>query len=574
MKIYVKHRRAQNRIMPGRRRLAAGVLAAVSGVCLGVGAGAVPAVAVPAAPAVAVKAAVPKGLESFYGQRVEWYDCGATGGMEKSAEATAFKCAKVKVPLDYSQPDGQTIEIAMKKHVATGSIHRGSLFINPGGPGESGVGLAENSERQFSPALNQAYDIIGFDPRGVGSSTPITCDVVGGALPGEAAQGAMGVDDPLPGSIAADAAGADPTPFHDAQDPAADGAAVGNISFQTLVDEITKDFKQEEAQCAASTKPAGLLDHVDTITVARDLDVLRALSGNEKLDYAGFSYGTYLGAHYAELFPSNTGRMVLDGAVDPSLSLGDRGSGQAKGFERSLRTYVEQCQAGQAGQNCPLTGDTDSGVQQIRDLITAADQTPLKTSDPNATVDGSKIRVVVRRLMYSSEYWSFLTYALDQAITQQDGSYFQTLYGPVTTGTSAPTFYAVNCLDIPVQGDMASWEKEYRQNIQDSPTFGASLSNQDVRCQAWGHNGTRKPAPIHAKGAAPILVVGTTGDPATPYAWSQAMAQQLESGRLLTWEGNGHTAYGRSGACIQRAVDGYLINGTMPEPGTTCKGDE
>ena len=308
--------------------------------------------------------------------------------------------------------------------------------------------------------------------------------------------------------------------------------------------------------------------------MARDLDVLRALSGNEKLDYVGFSYGTYLGAHYAELFPSNTGRMVLDGAVDPSLSLGDRGSGQAKGFERSLRTYVEQCQAGQAGQNCPLTGDTDAGVQQIRDLITAADQTPLKTSDPNTTVDGSKIRVVVRRLLYSSEYWSFLTYALDQAITQQDGSYFQALYGPATTGTSAPTFYAVNCLDIPVQGDMAGWEKEYRQNIQDSPTFGASLSNQDVRCQAWGHNGTRKPAPIHAKGAAPILVVGTTGDPATPYAWSQAMAQQLESGRLLTWEGNGHTAYGRSGACIQRAVDGYLINGTMPEPGTTCKGDE
>ena len=539
MKIYVKHRRAQNRIMPGRRRLAAGVLAAVSGVCLGVGAGAVPAVAVPAAPAVAVKAAVPKGLESFYGQTVEWYDCGATGGMEKSAEATVFKCAKVKVPLDYSQPDGQAIEIAMKKHVATGSIHRGSLFINPGGPGGSGVQYVEAAAETGFAGVQGSYDIIGFDPRGVGSSTPITCATANGTDP---------------------AGGAD--------------QASGDVAFEELAPQVTTSFSQMEADCAASTKPVGLLDHVDTITVARDLDVLRALSGNEKLDYAGFSYGTYLGAHYAELFPSNTGRMVLDGAVDPSLSLGDRGSGQAKGFERSLRTYVEQCQAGQAGQNCPLTGDTDSGVQQIRDLITAADQTPLKTSDPNATVDGSKIRVVVRRLMYSSEYWSFLTYALDQAITQQDGSYFHALYGPVTTGTSAPTFYAVNCLDIPVQGDMASWEKEYRQNIQDSPTFGASLSNQDVRCQAWGHNGTRKPAPIHAKGAAPILVVGTTGDPATPYAWSQAMAQQLESGRLLTWEGNGHTAYGRSGACIQRAVDGYLINGTMPEPGTTCKGDE
>jgi len=313
--------------------------------------------------------------------------------------------------------------------------------------------------------------------------------------------------------------------------------------------------------------------------VARDLDVLRALSGDEKLNYLGFSYGTYLGAHYADLFPANTGRMVFDGALDPSLSLGERGAGQAQGFESSLRTYVEQCQAGLAvrkGQRCPLTGDTDAGVQQIRDLITSANQSPLTTTDPNVTVDGSTVRVVVNRLLYSSEYWSLLTYALDQAITQQDGSYIQVLQGQVAAdgGSGAPTFYAVSCLDIPVQGDMASWEKQYQQNLQNSPTFGASLSNQDARCQAWGHNGTREPSPIHAKGAAPILVVGTTGDPATPYAWSQAMAEQLESSRLLTWEGNGHTAYGRSGTCIHSAVDGYLLNGTMPEPGTTCRGNE
>ncbi len=271
--------------------------------------------------------------------------------------------------------------------------------------------------------------------------------------------------------------------------------------------------------------------------------------------------------------------MVFDGAVDPTLSLGERGVGQARGFESSLRTYVEQCQAGlavQKGQSCPLTGDTDAGVQQVRDLITSANQSPLKTTDPNVTVNGSTIRVAVNRLMYSSEYWSLLTYALDQAMNQQDGTYIQALYGSATAGggSGAPTFYAVNCLDIPVQGDMSTWEQQYRQNLQSSPTFGASLSNQDARCQAWGHNGTRKPAPIHAKGAAPILVVGTTGDPATPYAWSQAVADQLESGRLLTWEGNGHTAYGRSGPCVHRAVDDYLLNGTMPKEDSTCKGSE
>ena len=535
------------RVAPGRRRVSAGVLAAVAGVCLGAGAGVVPAAAVPAAgPAPAAssnsKAAVPQGLESFYGQKVEWYDCVATAGVEKSADKTGFQCAKVKVPLDYSKPDGQTIEIAMKKHLATGSTRQGTLFMNPGGPGGSGVDDVGGMVTSTFAGVQKSYDIIGFDPRGVGSSTAVNCTS----------------DTELEAKT------------EDAPVNAGEGAA----TFEQRAAVISAQFKQFEASCAAGTKPAELLDHVDTVSVARDLDVLRALSGDQKLNYAGFSYGTYLGAHYAELFPANTGRMVLDGAVDPSLSLGDRASGQAQGFETALRTYVQQCQSGQAvqeGQSCPLTGDADAGVQQVRTLISSADQAPLKTSDPNVTVDGSTIRSVVRRFLYTSEYWPLLTYALDQAITQKDGSYIQVLYGKVTAGGSAPTFYAVNCQDIPVQGDMTSWEKEYQQILQSSPTFGASLGNQDARCQAWGHNGTRKPAPIHAKGAAPILVVGTTGDPATPYAWSQALADQLESGRLLTWEGNGHTAYGRSGACVQKAVDTYLISGTMPKEGLTCK---
>ena len=182
--------------------------------------------------------------------------------------------------------------------------------------------MVENNEIQFSPALNQAYDIIGFDPRGVGSSTPITCDDGAGQQPAKAAQGGMGVNDPQPGSLVADVAGDDPTPFRDAENPAADGGAEANVGFPTLIDEITKDFKQEEANCAAHTKPAGLLDHVDTVSVARDLDVLRALSGDQKLNFLGFSYGTYLGATYAELFPANTGRLVLDAPSTPPCHWG------------------------------------------------------------------------------------------------------------------------------------------------------------------------------------------------------------------------------------------------------------
>ena len=480
-------------------------------------------------------ATIPAGLESFYKQKVSWYACDKKGmGEATSGKDTGFTCAKVKVPLDYDNPGGETIEIAVKKRTASGDSV-GSLFVNPGGPGGSGIELVESAGSYFSKNLTSSYDVVGFDPRGVGASTAVDC-----------------LTD---AELDAERAGAN--------DPATPSAAATQERAQ----------KMGEA-CASKTSPAGLLDHIDTISAAKDLDILRAVDGQQALTYLGFSYGTYLGATYAELFPANTGRLVLDGAVDPSLSLGDRASGQAQGFETALRTYVQQCQSGQAvqeGQSCPLTGDADAGVQQVRTLISSADQAPLKTSDPNVTVDGSTIRSVVRRFLYTSEYWSFLTYALDQAITQKDGSYIQVLYGKVAAGGSAPTFYAVNCLDIPVQGDMTSWEKEYQQILQSSPTFGASLGNQDARCQAWGHNGTRKPAPIHAKGAAPILVVGTAGDPATPYAWSQALADQLESGRLLTWEGNGHTAYGRSGACVQKAVDTYLISGTMPEEGLTCK---
>ena len=448
------------------------------------------------------------------------------------------------VPLDYDHPQGKTITVALKKLPSTSSSPRGSVFLNPGGPGGSGISAIESQAELYkSGDLSEVlanYDVIGFDPRGVGQSTPITCWT--------------------PEDVQAILAGQTEAPSPSLSTP---GSAA----------DIVAQGSHKAAACEEHTEVPEILDHMDTRSVARDMDVMRALVGDKDLNYLGYSYGTYLGATYAELFPANTGRLVLDGAVDPSLSLGDRASGQAQGFETALRTYVQQCQSGQAvqeGQSCPLTGDADAGVQQVRTLISSADQTPLKTSDPNVTVDGSTIRSVVRRFLYTSEYWSFLTYALDQAITQKDGSYIQVLYGKVTAGGSAPTFYAVNCQDIPVQGDMTSWEKEYQQILQSSPTFGASLGNQDARCQAWGHNGTRKPAPIHAKGAAPILVVGTTGDPATPYAWSQAMADQLESGRLLTWEGNGHTAYGRAGACVQKAVDTYLTSGTLPKEGLTC----
>ena len=575
---------------PRRRRTGISALAVLVGGCLSAcGTG----LSAAAGGSATVPGPIPSGLESFYRQAVNWYPCAATDGVEKASEKTAqasasmtaaatasaqatatpssesatdatgtadsseetdtatFSCAVITVPLDYANPKGETISIAVKKRAATGGHSQGALFINPGGPGDSGVSFAERASNAFSPDLLEAYDIIGFDPRGVGSSTAITCssddDASGGTAEPSASAGAA---------------------------EASAGTASGGESFEEWAESTRQSFQELTEQCASHTEPAALLDHVDTVSAARDLDILRALAGQEKLNYLGFSYGTYLASVYAETFPGNTGRMVLDGAIDPSLSLAEQGLGQAKGFEQALRTYVDYCQN---STGCPLSGGTDAGVQQIRDLITSTNSTPLATGDPNRTVTGADIVAALSEYLYTTEQnWEPLNKALDQAINHRDGSAFVASEEQDTSSKDdgGGAFQAVTCLDYPVEGDKTTWAAQYEQAQREAPVFGNTAVGMDLVCSVWGHNGTRKPAQIHARGAAPILVVGTTGDPATPYAWSKSLAEQLDSGQLLTWEGNGHTAYGGDASCVNDAVDAYLISGTMPKKGLTCHGNE
>ena len=310
--------------------------------------------------------------------------------------------------------------------------------------------------------------------------------------------------------------------------------------------------------------------------MARDLDVLRALSGDQKLNYAGFSYGTFLGAHYAELFPANTGRMVLDGALDPSLSLSEHILGQARGFERALRNYVSWCQS---GQNCPLSGDADAGVKQIGDIFNSADQSPVSSSDANRPVTGDDMKQVVSVMLYSPESsWDVLNEAFGQVVNQKDASAFRAIADRleaqplVNTGANI----AINCRDYQVEGDMATWKAQSEKVQKASPRFASTFDGAELGCQAWGHTNPQPSKKLHAKGAAPILVIGTTGDPATPYEDAVSLADQLDSGQLLTWEGNGHTAYASSGRgpCVIKAVDTYLLSGTMPKKGLTCHGTE
>ncbi|SHI47371.1 Pimeloyl-ACP methyl ester carboxylesterase [Actinomyces denticolens] len=498
---------------------------------------------------------VPAGLESYYSQKVDWSPC---------EDNASFECATVTVPLDYDDPSGQTIDLAVKKLPSTSGGPIGTLLTNPGGPGGSGVDYV-SQEGVFSDALRSAYDIIGFDPRGVGQSTPLTC-----LSPQE-------ISDTVAAELEASGAGA-------AQDPA--DAAQTEEPGETAGEETAESTEQTAAElaskCEQNSPVPGIIDHMDTASVARDMDVLRALSGDNRLHYLGVSYGTYLGARYAEMFPSHVGRMVLDSAQDPSRENAENVVEQAEAIEKSLHTYVEHCQS---GEDCPLTGDTEAGVAQIKELIDKASASPLPVTI-GQSVDGATLTRALIDLMYDNSAWDLLTGALRQAIRDNDGTGLAVLADPdLLDQTTDPqeraeqeaaqaanenAISAVDCLDYPVRGDSAQWEAQAERIKEVAPTLGTGLTFPDAFCQGWGHHGDHEPGQIRATGAAPILVIGITDDPATPYQWAQALASQLDSARLVTVEGHGHGAYGRKGECVDNAVDRYLLRGELPDSDLTC----
>ncbi|MHB1064810.1 MAG: alpha/beta hydrolase [Georgenia sp.] len=468
--------------------------------------------------------AVPEALTAYYDQELTWQDCG-DGGVE---------CTDVLVPLDYDDPAGADITLAVQRLRADGAAI-GSLLINPGGPGSPATDLLAAAPTMFSADLLAAYDVVAVDPRGVGGSTPVDC-----------------VSDPELDVILSGTSGTSD----------ADGIA----EYQAEATELA-------AECAASTGP--LITEVDTVSAARDMDVVRHLLGEARLDYLGFSYGTYLGAVYAETFPDRMGNFVLDGAMDPRLGLHETTLAQAVGFEKALHAYVADCLE---GAECPLSGSVDDGVGQVATLLDVTADTPLPTSDGRELTSSLAFSGISLPL-YQSEIWFLLSQALAQAMNEGDGSmllYLADLYaGRATDGTYASNTveanWAINCLDYGGAGDPATWEAEAAELAEAAPTFGPLLAYGGVLCAEWpGDPVGNRGAAITAAGAPPIMVVGTTGDPATPYEWSVALADQLASGFLVTYEGEGHTAYGRSNECVTAAVDAFLIDGAVPEEGLTC----
>jgi pimeloyl-ACP methyl ester carboxylesterase len=467
---------------------------------------------------------VPEDLAAFYTQEVTWETCEGS-----------FSCASIEVPLDYGDPGRSSIEIAAIRSDATGEA-QGTILVNPGGPGGSGVNIVKDSlDFVTSERLRESYDILGFDPRGVGASSAVRCYT------------------------------------DEEQDEARQEAYPVDASEDELLALLQADAQEYADLCAERT--GELLGFVDTESAARDMDILRALVSDKQLNYLGFSYGTQLGATYAELFPERAGRLVLDGAIDPSLSNEEITLGQAAGFEKAVRAYVADCQQ---SAECPYPGTVDDGVRQIQELFADVEREPMTARDGRLVPVSTFVQGFILPL-YDNGNWPTLTQAVTAALGGDPSSilYLADLSAErrpdgVYAGNSTAAFLAVNCLDYPMTSDPGQMRADEQELIATSPTFGRFLALGGVTCAPWTYPPVLEPGPLQAAGAGPIVVIGTTGDPATPYEWSTALAEQLESGVHVTWEGEGHTAYGRSNDCVLDLVDDYFIDGSVPADGTRC----
>jgi pimeloyl-ACP methyl ester carboxylesterase len=306
------------------------------------------------------------------------------------------------------------------------------------------------------------------------------------------------------------------------------------------------------------------------------MDILRAALGDAKLNYLGKSYGTYLGATYADLFPELVGQFVLDGVVAPDLTSAEVNEGQAAGFELATRAWAKDCVD---EGDCPLGDSVDQVMAGMRDFLQSLDTNPIPSGDPRApqlTEGWGSLGIAAA--MYDQGSWAILTDALRVAIENRNGRELMALantYADRTdtgeyTGNIMEVIYAVNCLDKPDSPQVATYEKQATEFAASAPTWGPFLAWSSMPCGFWPIEATNEPKRISAEGSGPIVVVGTTRDPATPYQWSERLADQLAKGVLISYDGDGHTAYTRSNECVDDAIDAYYVRKTVPKDGLTC----
>lgn len=463
-------------------------------------------------------------LAQYYEQDLDWDDCGR-----------AARCTQVTVPVDYQKPSGETLELAVRLYPATDGKAERTLFVNPGGPGGSAQDYAASMSNDLSDPVRAMYDVVGVDPRGVGESTPLKC-----------------LDD----AAMDDFVDTDPDP-----DDKAETAAL-------------RDSTKEMGEACAKNS-GDLASHVSTEEAARDMDVVRALMGRDELDWFGASYGTQLGATYAHLFPDKVGRMILDGAVDPSADAFEGALGQATGFQRAFDAYAENC-AKQS--SCPVGSSVGEARAKVAALIKQLDQQPIKVGDRELTEGTAFYGIAVT--LYSEETWDYLSSALDR-VFDGDGSvllslsdlYFSRAKDGHYRNNIGQVIYAVNCLDADDRPTLDDVEKRLPEFEKVSPVFGSALGWGVVGCTDWPLTSKTPQGDVAAEGAPPIVVIGTTRDPATPYEWARNLADQLKVGVLVSRDGDGHTAFNSGNQCIDDLVEDFLVDGTVPKDDTMCKAE-
>jgi pimeloyl-ACP methyl ester carboxylesterase len=462
-------------------------------------------------------------LTKYQTQELDWQDCYGN-----------YQCSDLLVPIDYQDLSVGAFSLALLRYQALDQDRRiGSLVVNPGGPGVSGINYAYNAENIVSPAILERFDIVGFDPRGVGYSAPIKC-------------------------------------LSDAETDAsfaADSKPDNEIEFAELI----TDAKDYFAKCAANTKH--IADY-GTLNSARDLEILRSVLGDKQLNFLGKSYGTYLGTLYAELFPDSVGRFVLDGAVDPSADNRESTLGQAVGFESALNAFISDCLKIRA---CAFTGSVQSARNQIVELLAKTSRSPLKSKSGREVTESLVLLGIASALYDSESDWpvlrgafkeatlgsgeSFLKLADKYAGRQENGSY---------QSNENDALQVISCIDQNELETVSTFKKGATEFAEQAPIFGPYLAYAGFACRYLPNLDSVEKAEIRKLKTKPVLIIGTTRDPATPYKWAQALTKIFSGSVLISLDGDGHTGHGRGSTCVDSAVDRYLLTGFTPKSALFC----
>jgi len=471
-------------------------------------------------------------LAAYENQILDWSTC-----------YDDFDCTDLRVPINYADLTVGTFKIAVLRYKAQDQAKRiGSLIVNPGGPGGSGVDYAYNAEYVFDPDVLDRYDIVGFDPRGVNRSAPIECLT----------------DEETDASYASDA----------------------KPDTQEELDKALADSQDFINKCQDANE---FLNHYSTAEAARDMDILRAALGDKKLNFFGKSYGTYLGTLYAQFFPEKVGRMVLDGALDPNISVVEQSVSQAKGFDEALDAFLADCAT---QDDCPLPKNKEEATAKIIALFASSATTPLprktKMENDQRTATESLIVLGTASALYDDvDGWPKLRTAFLQG-QQGYGDTFLDLADQYTGRSSDGTYMSneldsgaiIDCLDWPDTRSIEQTKADVKSFTDAAPVFGPYLAYTNISCKyltpPTKDTLTRTTNKITSIKTAPVIVIGTTRDPATPYEWSVGLHKIFTTSTLISLDADGHTGQGRGSACVDDAVDIYLLQGKTPNKNLTC----